>query len=87
MRTVIEKEKVSDVLLQIDQHTSIILKEKGYGSFSSIHEISGVLAEEYHEAIEAVHRNDTLSLKQELLDIAAVCQFAIACIDKKTLDW
>ena len=63
------------------------LIEKGAGTFSSRHEIQGVLTEEYHEAIDALRGNNIDEFKQELIDIAVSCIFGIACIEAKTLEW
>ena len=61
--------------------------EKGWGAWLSRHEILGFLTEEYHEAVDAVHQGTLEDVKQELLDIVVGCLFAIACINKKKLDW
>lgn len=62
--------------------------DKGYGTFSSTHEILGVLHEEMHELLTAVHENaSNEDLMEELKDIAVGATFAIACIDSQTLDW
>jgi NTP pyrophosphatase (non-canonical NTP hydrolase) len=63
------------------------LNEKGYGTFSSRHEILGVVTEEYHEFVEAVHKKDHVEMKNELIDIAVGCIFSAACIEEKTIDW
>jgi hypothetical protein len=62
--------------------------DKGYGTFASTHEILGVLQEEMHELLTAVHENASHEeLIEELTDIAVGATFAIACINSKTLDW
>ena len=63
------------------------LDQKGYGSWTSRHEVLGFLTEEYHEATEAVHSKSPEEIRAELVDIAVGCIFGIACIDAKTLDW
>lgn len=63
------------------------LKEKGNGAWLSRHEILGIIAEEYTETVDAVHSGTLENVKQELLDLAGGCFFAVACIDQKTLDW
>ncbi len=63
------------------------LQQKGFGTFASSHEISGVVTEEYHEMLEAVEKNNAESLRWELMDIAVGAIFGIACIDANTLDW
>lgn len=63
------------------------LQQKGYGTFTSSHEILGVITEEYYELIEAVKSNTLNEVKEELKDIAVGCIFAIACIEDGTIDW
>jgi NTP pyrophosphatase (non-canonical NTP hydrolase) len=63
------------------------LEQKGYGTFSSRHEILGVVTEEYKEFIDAVHSKDYENMKEELLDIAVACVFGFTCIDENTIDW
>lgn len=63
------------------------LKEKGYGTWTSRHEILGMIEEEKYELTKAVHEEGFDGIKRELLDIAVGCVFAIACIDEDTLDW
>jgi NTP pyrophosphatase (non-canonical NTP hydrolase) len=87
LRYEISSDYINRALLDISNHTSEELKKKGYGTFSSIYEILGCITEEYLEVIEAIHKNSHEDLKEELLDVATACQFAIACINNKTLDW
>lgn len=65
------------------------LHEKGPHSYSSKHEILGIITEEYIELVDAVRENDTSHkhTREELLDIAVACVFGIACIDQWALDW
>jgi hypothetical protein len=87
MRLSIGYMNIKNALLQIENHTIKTLQKHGDGSFSSSHEISGVLLEEFKELTDALHANDIQQYKKELLDIAQVCQFAIACIDQNTIGW
>jgi NTP pyrophosphatase (non-canonical NTP hydrolase) len=79
--TVIEKTKeiVSNALLKR-------LKQHGYDSFSSIHEILGIMDEEHYELLMAVHKNDDLQVKEELVDIAVGALFGIATLIAKEND-
>jgi hypothetical protein len=86
-REQISMKAVRDSLSQIGQKTEYRLVQKGHGTLASSHEILGVVSEEYHELVEAVKKNDREALKEELLDIAVACHFAVACIDSGTLDW
>jgi len=63
------------------------MAEKGPGTFSSTHEILGVIDEEYNELREAVHRNEMIDIEKELADIAVACIFSLACIHEDHLSW
>lgn len=62
------------------------IRQKGRGSFSSKHEILGVITEEYNELVEAVHGKES-SVYEELMDLAVGSIFSLACIYYKTVDW
>lgn len=47
--------------------------KKLYGQYASLHEVMGVLQEEFREAEIELHKSDWTALRKELLDIAAVC--------------
>ena len=55
------------------------LNEKGYGIWLWDHETLGIITEEYHELIEAIHKRD--GVRNELLDLAVACIFGIVSID------
>ncbi len=59
------------------------IKQKGSGSYSSIHEILGLLTEEYHEIIDAVHKKDVKDVKSELIDVAIVALWGVASINQE----
>jgi hypothetical protein len=63
------------------------LTEKGFHSFISSHEISGVIKEEYEEIGDAVHLNNNKHLRKELIDLAVACIWGIVSIDADALDW
>jgi len=63
------------------------LKEKGYGTFASRHEVLGVVGTEYMELGEAVEHKTMKDVEEELLDVAVGCVFGVACIKEKSLDW
>jgi len=63
------------------------LEEKGCHTYTSSHEISGLMDEEFDEMKEAVHRNDIGHLKKELIDIAVGAIWGIVSIDAEGLDW
>ncbi len=88
MRQDISTEKIELALSQIRHHTGLELYRKGSGTFVSSHEILGTVTEEYFEVVEAVRSNSQkhFKLKEELLDLATACQFAIACIDSDIVE-
>jgi hypothetical protein len=63
------------------------LEEKGYCTYASIHEISGIIGEKIDEMKEAVHGNDQQQLRKELISIAVCSIWGIVSIDADGLDW
>ena len=63
------------------------LEEKGCGTYASIHEISGFMDEEHDEMKHAVHLNDQVNLRKELIDFAVGAIWGIVSIDADGLDW
>ena len=63
------------------------LNEKGAHSFTSLHEILGVVAEEYTELLSAVQSNDHDLALSELDDIAIACLWSRISIMKGQMDW
>jgi NTP pyrophosphatase (non-canonical NTP hydrolase) len=62
------------------------LKQKGYGTFASRHEILGVITEEYKEFVDAVHSKNYDEMKSEITDLAVGCIFGLACLEEETID-
>ena len=54
----------------------------GPNSFNSTHEGLGVIAEEYHELVEAVKSNENLQIINEASDVAVGCLWLIASMLK-----
>ncbi len=86
-RIQITDKQINDILEKTRKKLYFRLKEKGYGTFSSKHEILGVLTEEYNEFINAVHNKDYDNMKEELLDLAIGAIFGLSCLDNNTIDW
>lgn len=57
------------------------LKMKGTGEFISIHEILGVVTEEWKELTDAVQSNNFHNVKEELEDIAVAAIWGIISIN------
>ncbi len=87
-RPKIERETVrgasNEVLRRLINRLEI---DKGWGSWLSRHEILGFLEEETYEVKRAVHNGTMDDVAGELIDVAAGCIFALACIRAGTLDW
>lgn len=62
------------------------LEQKGRGSVSSIHEILGIITEEYQELIDAVKSNRHDRIQKELIDLAVGAIFGAQCISEKKVD-
>ncbi len=87
-RTQVKKYYVNLALTDVHAHLDKVLAKHGHGTFSSKHEILGVLVEEFKEVVDVVredHDNERLAL--ELLDVAQVAIFGYACIKARTLEW
>lgn len=90
-----KRERVSfvfedSVLIELKSELGRRLREKGRGTFSSKHELLGIITEEYLEvqcAVQSKGDVDHIKLRAELLDVAVACVFGVACIDAKTMDW
>ena len=83
----IEDKALEQAIDQVGLWLGKRIQEKGCGSFSSSHEIRGVLDDEFEELKEALHDKDMNQIYWELRDIAVGCIFSMACIQQGTLDW
>ena len=54
------------------------IEQKGQYSHITPHETLGLVTEEYHEMLSAVHQNNAAEFGQELTDIAVGCIFGLA---------
>lgn len=69
-------------------HTEAVLFRKGRGTFSSRHEILGVMETEYLELRMAIQSHAKMNdVRHELMDIMQICAFGLACIDSGACDW
>lgn len=62
------------------------IEKKGKGAFVSNHEGLGIIAEEYHELLEAVRSNDPVEVASEAMDVAVGCIFLVASLLQKEED-
>lgn len=67
---------------------SLKRRTEKHGVFSYIgpHEALGIITEEYQELIAAVHGNNRVQTKAELIDIAVACIFALASLNQQDID-
>lgn len=55
-------------------------KKHGTEAYASVHETLGILLEEVDELMDAVRSNDTRQVLAELLDVAQVAVYGVACL-------
>jgi NTP pyrophosphatase (non-canonical NTP hydrolase) len=77
------KKAAMDVSAKLEKR----LKEKGYGSASSRHEILGILEEEVMEFLHEVHSGQPKGLQEELIDVAVSAIWGLASIQSGKVDW
>lgn len=88
MRKLVTNGGATDAAIKaVKDALEIRLAQKGYHTFTSIHEISGIMKEEYDEMGEAVHLNNHEFLRKELIDLAVASIWGIVSIDADALDW
>jgi NTP pyrophosphatase (non-canonical NTP hydrolase) len=87
MRTQLETNQINDGVKAVLDKLYYRLNQKGYGTFSSRHEILGVITEEYNEFVDAVHSKNYDNMKEEIIDLAVACIFGLVCFEEKTIDW
>lgn len=80
-RPQITKEQVDAGLDKLKKAMYHRLEKHGYGTFLSNHEIAGVVAEEYHELMDALRHDNDDEYRSELLDVAVAAAFGVICID------
>ena len=86
-RTQLTYEQINKTIPIILNKLRYRLKEKGYGTFASTHEILGVLTEEYKEFVDAIQSGNQDDIESELIDIAVGSIFGVVCLREKTVDW
>jgi NTP pyrophosphatase (non-canonical NTP hydrolase) len=83
-----ERPEVSDeILLKAIEALTVNLGRKiekhGRGAYVGNHETLGIVAEEYHELVEAVRQNDPVDVANELMDVAVGALFGVASMMEK----
>ena len=78
----------ADAMIELDEKLQYRMKQKGMGTYASIHEALGVLQEEMTEFETEVHaKRDRNAQVEELKDIAVGAIWAIASIRSGGVDW
>jgi len=80
-------QQFKSALEAVEKTLRMRLTQKGMWGSCSIHEILGVLVEEYDELLENIRANRHDGIRRELLDIAVACVWDIASIDSEKLHW
>lgn len=86
-RTELTADDINIAIGKLQKEVARRLNEKGKESFASRHEILGVIAEEYHELIDAVTSKPSSDVEDELFDLAAGAVISVACIMAGKVDW
>lgn len=78
IRDLIKEEAIKEVIADISSKAFRRLEKKGWGMYCGPHETYGIIAEEFHELMLAMHGNDHEGFQEELLDIAVACLIGMA---------
>lgn len=70
MRVQATQEEIDAVLEKVKEGLLARIKKHGQGKFVSRAEAMGILVEEHHETIEALHSNDLDRFLSEMMDVA-----------------
>lgn len=68
---------IYDALDYVRKQLEERIHEKGRGIFISPHEALGIITEEFHEYLDAVHNDSPISRERELMDIIVPAIFEI----------
>lgn len=80
MRTAIAESTRDLALYELKAMLEARIREKGCDSFASLHELRGVIDEEFNELREAMHQKQLDQIELELLDLGVAVIFGYACI-------
>jgi hypothetical protein len=86
-RKVVPKKAIERAIRKLTAKLYGRLNEKGRGTFTSTHEMLGVMTEEQYELTGAVQSNLPTEVENELLDVGVTALFGLACMEAKTIDW
>ena len=75
-------EKILETLQRVKEALYTKIAEKGRGAFVTMHEITGVIDEEFNIEFKAeVHKRNGLTAKEELLDIVVAALWGYISMD------
>jgi len=80
MRAQITNSEISFAVEEVQSWLWMRIKEKGRGSFISIHEARGAIDEEFFELREAFGSKEKVAIIHELKDVIVSSIVALACI-------
>lgn len=78
-RRQVTEQEIQDALKSLEVGLRVRIDRHGSGVFVSTHETLGIITEEYHELVEAVHQNDAAQVRKEMMDIAVPCLWGLIC--------
>jgi len=85
--TKLNHDQITKLMIEIEAGWNKRCRDKGYQIYNSRHEGLGVLAEEYHELLEAIRKPGTSLLRAEALDCVIPLLHLIASIDTGQMEW
>lgn len=80
-RTIVQEIYIKDALRKLSEGLKRKLDLKGSYTWESMHEIHGIIAEEVHEALKEMHKNNLDEYSAELIDIAIAAIMGVASIE------
>ena len=69
-RLQIDKDTISGVMITLQKKLDSKIEKRGMNSYASIHEIYGIIAEEFKEVMDEMHLNRYADFESELIDVA-----------------
>jgi hypothetical protein len=78
VRVMVSEKNLRDAMTYFYSELQRRIEQKGQYSHIGPHESLGLITEEYHELIMAIHHNDGFEFGRELTDIAVGCIFGLA---------
>jgi len=86
MRKQVGEQDIELIFAGVKAHLYMTLEKKGYGAFTSRHEILGCVTEEYIELVDAVRDGLQKDVNNELLDVAVSAIWGLVS-NRVGVDW